>query len=201
MTHDVKRRALMIAAVVVAALGALAIRVVVEGRAALHRGDELLHAGESRAAVVEYEVAARWYLPLAPHVAEAYAQLHALTGGDAPLALAAWRAIRSAARATRSHAGEAADADAAIAKLEADDAERGSGDLAGYRAELARDERAGIPGALLAALGIALWLAGAALLAWHAVNARGLFAPRRALVGGGVLVAGLALWLLGLYNA
>jgi hypothetical protein len=198
----VKRRAIAIAAIVLAALCALAIRVVVEGRRELARGDALAIAGEPRSAAIAYEAAARWYLPLAPHVDVAYAKLRELTRGDPPLALAAWRAIRGAARATRSHAHDLADADAAIATLEAADPDRGSGgDAPTYQTALARDDRAGLAGAWIAALGLVLWLGGAAVLVARGIAADGKVNRRPALRAGIAIVVGLGVWLLGLYNA
>jgi hypothetical protein len=149
----VKRRILLIAAFVLAGIGALAIRVVIDGRAAMRVGDEAMlscfpvyDARPANAADVNppacfvaidaYETAARWYLPLAPHVGAAYTGLRIIAtrtdpataqGGfaDPAVALSAWRGIRSAARATRSlwtpHAADLALADAAIARLSARD--------------------------------------------------------------------------------
>lgn len=168
-----------------AVLAALAIRVVYEGRSALANGD--------------YETAARWYLPFAPHVDEAYAKLRAQTKSEDPaVALAAWRSIRSAARATRSlwqpRADDLAAADAAIAKLSAEAPGGGKLDgdrLAWHRDRLARDVRPSIGAAALAGIGILLWLVGAALLV-----------RRKALsyVPAGLVVVGLALWFVGLYK-
>ncbi|MDQ3368636.1 MAG: hypothetical protein M3680_24675, partial [Myxococcota bacterium] len=110
-------RALVIAGIVLAALGALGIRVVLEGRRALAAGDAALSARRTADAIAAWETSARWYLPLAPHVDDAYARLTGLARSDAKHALLAWRAVRRAALATRSlwtpHAGELAEADAA----------------------------------------------------------------------------------------
>lgn len=180
------KRVVLPLAVVLAVLGALAIRVVVEGRAALAAGD--------------YETAARWYVPFAPHVDEAYAKLRTLTKSEDPaVALAAWRSIRAAARATRSlwqpHADDLAEADAQIAKLSA--AAPGGGKLDGgdplawHKERLARDVRPSLAAAILAGVGILLWVAGAFVLA-----RRGTFAVGPT----GVIVLGLALWFVGLYK-
>ena len=184
------KRIVLPLAVVLAVLGALAIRVVVEGRGALAAG--------------QYETAARWYLPLAPHVDDAYARLRTLTKSEDPaVALAAWRSIRSAARATRSlwqpHAEDLAEADAQIAKLSAaapgggklDGVVRDDSRLAWHQARLARDVRPSLAAAILAGVGILLWLVGAFVLA-----RRGTFAVGPT----GVIVLGLALWFAGLYK-
>src|SRR5207249_6511963 len=100
---------------------------------------DLMLRGKPGEAIRSYEAAARWYLPFAPHVDAAYERLRGLTTPSASPdgerdVLAAWRAIRGAARATRSlwqpHAADLADADAAIASLQARDpsAAAGAGD-------------------------------------------------------------------------
>ncbi|HWU88627.1 MAG TPA: hypothetical protein VN253_15260, partial [Kofleriaceae bacterium] len=69
------RRLVLAAAIVLAAVGALALRVVLEGRAALADGDAAYAAKRPTEAIAAWETAARWYLPGAPHVGEAYARL------------------------------------------------------------------------------------------------------------------------------
>jgi len=202
----------VIAALVLAVLGALAIRVVVEGRGELAAGEELLASGKRAEAIRAFEASARWYLPLAPHVDDAYARLRELaTSEDPRVALAAWRAIRSAARATRSlwtpHADDLAAADAAIAKLAAADPEGAAteGDAkareAWHQARLSREGRAGTGAVVLAALGIALWVAGAVQLARRGLTATGGVVRRPAGVGAAMIVVGLVCWFAGLYNA
>ena len=72
------KRPIVITAFVIAVLGALAIRVVIEGRGAIADGDAALAAGRPLDAIRAYEGAARWYLPFAPHVDAAYGKLRAL---------------------------------------------------------------------------------------------------------------------------
>jgi hypothetical protein len=211
------KRTIVIVALVTAVLGALAIRVVGEGRAALAEGDEALAAGSKLAAIRAYEVAARWYLPLAPHVGDAYAKLRALAGSEEPgVKLAAWRAIRGAARATRTlwqpHGDDLAAADREIARLAAADPAGGHvGDKAApedaaareawHRDRLARDTRAGTLALVLAALGVAGWLGGGLALARRGIDASGRLVRRPALVSVVAIVLGLACWAAGLYNA
>ena len=197
------KRALVTVAIVLGALGALAIRVVVEGRSAVAAGDDWVLRGKPLQAIASYETAARWYLPLAPHVDAAYAKLRALGGDRDPVvALAAWRGIRSAARATSGlwtpHAGDLADADAAIVHADARDP---LGAAAGpttkareawYADRLARDGRASRGAAALAALGILVWIGGAIALA-RASSGR--------LLRAAVMLGGLVCWAAGLYNA
>jgi hypothetical protein len=212
------KRLIPIVAIVLAGLGALAIRVVIEGRGALAEGDAAVAAKRSLDAIDAYETAARWYLPLAPHVDDAYAKLRSLTASEDPAtALAAWRAIRSAAHATRGlwtpHADDLAAADAAIAKLSARDP--GAGRVgektaapddeatreAWQRARLARDGRPGTATAVVGGLGILLWLVGAWVLVRRGLTRTGAWIRRPALSAGAAILVGLALWLVGLYNA
>lgn len=207
------RRIVVIAALVLALLAALALRVVVEGRSALATGDDGLARGKPAEAIRAFEASARWYLPLAPHVDDAYARLRELTkSADPATALRAWRAIRSTARATRSlwtpHAADLAAADAAIAKLTAKDPQGApvEGDSPAAReawqqARLSRDSRPSLGAALIAALGIALWLGGAVVVARRGISEAGRLVRRPALIGAIMIVVGLVCWFAGLYNA
>lgn len=210
-------RTILIVAVVLAVFGALGIRVVVEGRGALDEGDDWMTRGRPVEAIAAFEASARWYLPLAPHVDDAYTRLRALGASEDPgVALAAWRGIRSAARATRTlwqpHGDHLAAADTAIAALSArmpgaapigdpavptSTAER----EAWHRARLSRDGRAGLGGALVAAFGIVLWLGGAGLLVSRGLTAGGSLVRKQSLVAGASIVVGLVCWFVGLYNA
>jgi len=204
--------ALVVGAIVLATLGALAIRVVVEGRTALAEGDEAAAAGRTDDAIAGWETAARWYLPLAPHVDEAYARLTVLATERGARGLAAWRAMRSAALATRHlwtpHADDLAAANAKIAELASRDPEGAA--AAGPDAEtrrrfhterLARDPRPGSGAIVLAIVGIACWLTGIGVALRRGFDAAGRPARRPALVGAALTVAGLAAWAVGLYNA
>lgn len=207
------RRIIIVAAIVLAGLGVVAIRVVIEGRAALATGDDWMTRGKPVEAIRAFEASARWYLPLAPHVDEAYARLRALTKSEEPgVALAACRAIRGAARATRTlwtpHGDDLAAADAAIAKLAAQDPAGApvEGDSpaareAWQKTRLTRDARAGVGALVLAALGILLWVGGAIVLARRGVTVSGEVARRPALTGAAAIVVGLVCWFAGLYNA
>jgi hypothetical protein len=207
------RRLLVILAIVLAGLGALAIRVVIEGRGALADGDAALASGNSAEAIRAFEASARWYLPLAPHVDEAYDRLRGLTRSEDPgVAVTAWRAIRSAARATRwlvtPHAEDLEAADVELAKLAARDLLAApSGPTADqreiwHRARLARDPRPRPGAAAAAAFGIVLWLTGFFVLVRRGVAAGGGGVVRRpALVAAAMIVVGLVCWAAGLYNA
>jgi hypothetical protein len=201
-----------VAALVLAALGVLAIRVVLEGRGALAEGDEAAAHGRIDDAIAGWESAARWYLPFAPHVDDAYARLIQLAATDHRHALAAWRAVRASALATRSlwtpHADDLLAANAAIAELASRDPEgavAGGADAAARKAwhadRLARDPRPRPGPVVLAALGIACWLAGIAVFVRRGFDADGALARRSALAGAAVTIVGLAGWLIGLAAA
>jgi hypothetical protein len=194
-----RQRALALAGLVAAGFAALAVRVVVEGRGALAIGDRAYAERRVDDALASWETAARWYLPLAPHVDEAYARLrdHALAHPGTPSADLAWQAVRGAAHATRGlwtpHADDLAEADAALAAARAADPGAApildpSARQAWHAERLARDLGPDRGAVGLAVAGIVAWLVGVALLVRRATAVR---------VAG--TAAGLAAWLLGVY--
>ena len=186
--------------IALAALSAISIRVVVSGTQALAAGDAAAARGDLADAIAGWEAAARWYLPLAPHVDEAYARLVTLAGADHRHALAAWRAVRSAALATRGlwtpHGEDLRAANEAIAELASRDPE---GAVAGGVDAAARkvwhaERLSRMPGpshtaVVVSGLGIAAFLAGVGLL----LRRRG-----PGLVAAGVMIAGTVGWIVGL---
>lgn len=204
----IAKRAIVIVAIVAAVLGALAIRVVMEGKGALADGDDWLLRGRTAEAIKSYESAARWYLPLAPHVDAAYGKLRELAEpatADPAVSLTAWRAIRSAARATRSlwqpHADDLAAADAAIAMISAGVPQAATADPAWHRERLAIDVRPSAGMAALAGLGILLWIGGAIGLVRRGIAPDGGLVRKAAGLAGIAIAVGLGLWVAGLYNA
>ena len=209
------RRWLVGLALVTAIIGALVARVSLAGRGALADGDAAFERGEIAEATDAWEAAARWYLPGAPHVDDAYDRLAALAvrsekATNTPRALAAWRAIRSASLATRGawtpHPADRAAADAAIARLQAGDPEgspEAGSDVAARQAwfttQLARDRRPGGAAVLLAIVGIPAWLGGLVSLARGGLDPAGRVVRRHATLAGGITLAGLACWAIGLY--
>jgi hypothetical protein len=204
-----KRTLVVIVAIVGAGFGALALRTVLEGRAALAEGDAAIAAKRSGDAISAWEAAARWYFPGAPHVDEAYDRLRDFARANK--SLTAWRAIRTAALATRSlwtpHADDLALANAAIAEISADDPDHAPGAeadrgkrLAWHQDRLAADPRPSSGAAFLAIVGIACWLAGIAIAVRRAGPKP---AGRRhpALVGVAITAAGIVAWAVGLYSA
>jgi len=193
-----KKRLLWITAVIVAGLAALSLRVVIEGRGALSEGDAALADRRPVDAIAAWETSARWYLPGASHVGEAYDRLRQFARTHR--SIAAWRAIRSAARATRGlwqpYADELAEADQQITALAAADLDRAPiGDdaekfAAWHAVQLAKDPRPSPGSAALAISGIAAWLAGMALLIRR---------PSR--MHAAIAIGGLAAWALGVFTA
>lgn len=212
------RRRLAAAAVVLAfCAGVVVTRAVWQGRAALDDGDSAYAAGDREEAIRWWRRAARWYVPLAPHVADAYDRLEDLgraaeAQGDRATALAAWQGVRGSILATRSfyvpfedHLEPANRRIAALlAGMEggAPDAGRTEAERAAWHHDLlARDEAPDVGWTALALLGFLAWLGGGALFAWRGISAEDRLVPRAATTAGLMVASGLVLWLLGLYRA
>lgn len=212
------RRKLLIGAIVAGVcLGVVVTRAVWEGRSALSKGDAAQAAGNTSEAVTWWRRAARWYVPLAPHVNAAYDRLEDLAKkaeakGDTKTALAAWRGIRGSILATRSfyvpHSDRLDPANKAIAALMARsespsvDAGKSEQQRADWHyALLARDESPSVFWSFIAILGFGLWVGGGVLMALRGVSREDRLVLRQAAYAGGMVLGGLVIWLLGLYNA
>jgi hypothetical protein len=102
-----KKRLITVGVVIGFCLAVVVTRAVWQGRSALDDGDRALEAGDAEEAIRGWRRAARWYLPLAPHVTDAYERLEDLAGlaearGDLATAIAAWQGVRGSILATRS---------------------------------------------------------------------------------------------------
>lgn len=123
-------------------VAAITVRVVWAGEGEIAKSSDALRAGDADDAIVHARAAALWYAPAAPHVRVAYGRLMAL-GREAEqrkawrTALAAYRAVVTSFASTRwliePHRADAAEAEAAIARIEA---------KSGARAPLAATEPA-----------------------------------------------------------
>lgn len=212
------RRRLAAALLVVAVAGGVVVtRAVWDGRRALADGDRAAAAGDREGAIRGWRRAARWYLPLAPHVAGAYDRLEALaaeaeTRGDLATALAAWQGVRGSILATRSfyvpfeERLEPANRHIAalLGRMEgaAVDAGRTEAErTAWHHRLLQRDEAPDVGWTLVALVGFVVWLGGGALFAWRGISAADRLVPRAATTAGLLVASGLILWLLGLYQA
>lgn len=212
-----RRRIAVIALVVGFCGGVVVTRAVWQGRSALDDGDRAFEDGDNEEAIRWWRRAARWYVPLAPHVADAYDRLETLaaeaeTAGQLATALAAWQAVRGSILATRSfytpHEQRLDPANRRIAallsRMEGGAPEAGRSQAqreAWHYVLLAADEAPDVGWTLLALVGFLAWIAGGALFAWRGIDAADKLVPRAAATAGGLVASGLILWLLGLYRA
>jgi len=227
----VRRKLITVAIVAAVVIGALATRAIWEGRSALHDGDEAAQRGDTDAAIEGWRRAARWYVPVAPHVGAAYDRLERMAAqaeahGDRLVALEAWRAVRSSALATRwvvtPHADRKARADAHIARLMAEEpvwgqpvpegadptrlaaADAGATPAdreAFYAKQLARDDAPSLAWVIVALIGFGVWLGGCVRFARRALDAEDRLVRRVAIEAGALVLVGLVVWVVGLYQA
>ena len=211
-----KRRLTTAGLVIGFCLGVVVTRAVWEGRGALADGDAAAEAGDRDGAIRWWRRAARWYVPLAPHVGDAYDRLERLgtaaeEEGDLATALAAWQGVRGSILATRSfytpHADRLEPANRHIASLMSRlEGNAAAGQDAAAREAwhfdlLARDEAPSVGWTLVALLGFAIWVGGGVLFALRGVSPEDRLVARTATSAGVLVLAGLFVWLLGLYNA
>ncbi len=212
-----RRKILIVCGVIGLCLGVVVTRAIWEGRSALHDGDDAAARGDIHEAIARWRRAARWYVPLAPHVGDAYDRLEtaartAEKAGDIDTALAAWRGIRGSILATRSFYTPQSDrlepANHNIARLmagvEGNTVDAGSTEAqrqAFHYALLARDESPSVFWAVVALLGFALWIGGAFGFALRGVSAEDRLVRRAAALSGAAVAIGLVIWLVGLYKA
>ena len=212
------KRKLIVAAVVVGlCLGVVVTRAFVDGGSALRQAAQAEQAGDVVEAIRWYRRAARWYVPGAPHVREAYDSLERLAlaaeeRGDAAVALRAWRGVRNSILATRSfyvpYSERLDPANQRIAALMAQ-TEGAAADPKATEQErqqwhyelLSRDDAPSVFWSVVALLGFALWLGGGFLFAFRGVTADDQLVPRTAAWCGAMVTVGLVVWMLGLYNA
>lgn len=211
-----KRKLVTAALVIGFCLAVVVTRAVWQGRGAIDDGDRALAAGDGEEAIRHWRRAARWYVPLAPHVTDAYERLEGLAAlaekkGDLRTALAAWQGVRGSILATRSfytpEEERLAPANRKIAGLMSRlDPSPPAGmtreQLTAWHQELLdRDESPSVAWSLLAGLGFLVWIGGGVLFALRGVSAEDRLVRRPAITAGVLIMAGLVVWLVGLYNA
>lgn len=212
-----RRKLITAAAIASFCLGVVVMRAVIEGRSALGDGDEAAARGDLPEAVAKWRRAARWYVPLAPHVGDAYERLEHLareaeTRGDVATALAAWRGVRGSILATRSfytpHSERLDPANQKIAELmarvEGDSADPGKSPAerqAWHYELLTQDPSPSVFWSVVALLGFGLWIGGAFWFALRAVSDEDGLIRRTAAISGACVAGGLVIWVLGLYKA
>lgn len=213
-----RRKLLAFLAIAGVCLGVVVTRAAWYGRRALARGDAAMAERQPLAAIDHWRRAARWYVPLAPHVEDAYQRLESLarvaeSQGDVTTALAAWRGVRHSVLSTRAwytpHAQHLAPANRRIAALMARiEAERANPTLepapereAFHYQLLQRATLPSVPWVVVALLGFAIWLGGALVFALRAVSADDRLRWRTAARAGALVLGGLILWMTGLFLA
>lgn len=194
-------------------LAMVAMRVAWSGRQSHRAGLAAAGAQDWELAVEHLSRSARWYLPGSSRVREALVTLTTLgkqreAEGDVETALAAYREVRRSIRAVRSlwlpNADLAPAADERIAHLMAGQHERNrAGDPAPFaerRTEhLALLEVDNAPDpwwSLVVVLAFLGWVGAGFRFIYRAWDADGHFHPGPALTWGGVITAGLAVWVL-----
>ncbi len=207
------RLALAILAGLALVLAVAATRAVWLGGQALDDGDTAAVQGDRAGAIVAWRTAARWYVPGLGASEPALARLEraalaAEADHDPATALAAWQAIRTSIRSlaglTAPFADRLARADARIAALLA--AQPGptvAGKSIEVRAAWHARVLAGAPRTsramlILAALGLATWLAGGVTLIRRGLTEDGGLRRTAATRAAVTIVAGAALWLVGI---
>lgn len=211
-----KKKIITAAVVVGFCLAVVVTRAVWQGRGALDDGDQALSAGDSEEAIRHWRRAARWYVPFAPHVTDAYDRLEALAAlaeqkGDLRTALAAWQGVRGSILATRSfytpHEERLEPANQKIAGLMArldptPPVDMSREQLIAWHQELlARDEAPSVLWSVIAVLGFLVWIGGGVLFALRGVSPEDRLVRRPAIAAGLLVMVGLVVWLTGLYNA
>ena len=223
-----KRRLIIGGLVVLGLVSVVLGRVVLSSRAAYRQGltaeKRALSAADPaqrnlalEEAIVRYRRAARWYAPGNGYVSRSLEALRRIARlaekhGDRQTALMAYRAIRRAILGSRSfftpHADHLGPANRNIARLSALDQggkTAGADQLARHEAwhlaQLRHSTAPAVGWSILAVLGFFTWVAGAFLFIYRAITPEDRFVNRQALLWGGVILAGLILWLTGLSQA
>ncbi len=197
--------------------GLLLGRVIWSSRAELAAGREAFERGQREEAVLHLSRAAHWYAPGNPYVSEALEELRQIgrqaeMEGQVDLALSAYRAIRRSCLGTRSfytpHADRLAEANRRIAALLAlqDPPPMDGGKTLSQRRDehlaLLRDVEQPHPfWSVLATLSFLIWVGGAFGFVLRAMDRELRFRRRPALIWGGLVAGGLAVWVVSLLLA
>ena len=212
-----RRKLITVGLVLCVCLGVVVTRAVWEGQSALSDGDRAHAAGDKLEAIAKWRRAARWYVPLAPHVTKAYDRLEqmAATAGensDVAVELAALRGIRGSILATRSFfTPQSHRLDRTNRRIAELMASIEGGAVAPDQTEderkqwhfelLSRDDAPSVGWSLVALFGFAAWIGGAVFFALRGVTPDDKLVVRNAAYAGALVAAGLVIWMLGLYNA
>jgi hypothetical protein len=212
-----RRTALVWACAAAALLALVCVRVLVEGARELAAGQRALDRADYPEGIRRLRRAAHWYLPGSPYTARAYDALErvaqqAEAQGRADHALAAWRAIRASALATRwlvvPERPRLARANRHIAALMSEqpqppeDRDTPRARLQEEHLALLSADHAPEPAwVLVMALGFALWLGAAVWATRHGWDEHDRVRARALVLAGAVLASGLLLFVLGISRA
>jgi hypothetical protein len=202
---------------IVVVLGLLVGRVVWGSRQELAAGRAEYARGDRDGAVIHLGRAAHWYAPGNPFVTDALEELRRIgrqaeMGDQTDLALSAYRAIRSSCLGTRSfytpHADRLAEANRRIATLMANQppppVDRDKTVSQRRDEHLALLERVEQPDPLwsvLACVSFLAWIGGAFGFFLRGLDRDLKLLRRPAMLWGGLVVAGLAVWIVSLLLA
>lgn len=193
------------------------LKVFLSSRAEFRTAEAALAKGNDREAIIHYERAILWYLPIGGYVepsAEALWKLAtALEEKDKKLALEAFRSLRSGFYAARSFYTPGkewiARSDQKIAALMAQEPPYSEADKK-KTVEQRTEEALGIlkrplkphtGWSIVLEIGFWGWVAGVLLFIMTGFNAENRVIPKRGLLLGGWIVFFYALWIVGMMNA
>lgn len=193
------------------------LKVFLSSRAEFRTAEAALAKGNDREAIIHYERAILWYLPIGGYVepsAEALWKLAtALEEKDKELALEAFRSLRSGFYAARSFYTPGkewiARSDQKIASLMAQELPYSEADkkkTVEQRTEealaiLKRPLKPHTGWSIVLEIGFWGWVAGVLLFIMTGFNAENRVIPKRGLLLGGWIVFFYALWIVGMMNA
>lgn len=193
------------------------MKVLLSSRHEFIAAEEAYSKGDYREAVIHYERAILWYLPVGGYVKQSAERLwevgEILEDQDAKRALEVYRSLRSAFYATRSFytPGRSwiAQADEKIALLMSREPPSSEEDKKKSEAQR-RDEALAIlkrpmrpsPGwSIILEIGFWGWIAGTLIFILKAFNSEHKIIMKRGLFWGGVVILFYALWIIGMINA
>jgi hypothetical protein len=208
------RRLALYGSFALCALGVVTVRVLQDSSAALDAGDEAARRGDPAEATRHYLHAVRMYVPGSPYVGRGLDRLETLATaaaktGDAAAERRALEAARSGLLGARSfytpHAGRLEAADRALAALYArtEDPAVAPGATreareAWHLTQLSRRPGPAPVPAVLALLGLALWLSAVGVFVRRGLDRALKLRPRWAFIAAVGFLAGFALFVVGL---
>ncbi len=205
-------------AILLAMVSAVGIRVLHGARSELRAAGIALSAGDEEEAIVHFERALHWYVPIGSASERALSGLwrvgqRAESAGDRNLALEAYRAIRNGLYATRSfyvpHHAWLERVNRRIAALEVSapggvwpDPSLPEDQRLAVALEVLERDTAPDPGwSALAVAGFLGWVGAALGFIWHGFDSSGLLRRGPARLWGAGFLASYALWILGMAKA